>query len=109
MKASIPEVTVETPTFRNIHISTIIRKGSGRAMLFYGLPDMPIRKVTVKNVIISDAIEGVVISQAEGVVLENIHIETKGHTLNVKNAKNLNIDGKTYSAIGAEGKVMNFK
>ena len=47
--------------------------------------------------------------EAEGVVLENIHIETKGHTLNVKNAKNLNIDGKTYSAIGAEGKVMNFK
>ena len=79
------------------------------AMFFNGLPEMPIRNVTVKNVSISDAKEGVVISQAEGVVLENIHIETKGHTLNVKNAKNLNIDGKTYSAIGAEGKVMNFK
>ena len=109
MKASIPEVTVETPSFRNIHISNIICKGSGRAMFFNGLPEMPIRNVTVKNVIISDAKEGVVISQAEGVVLENIRIETKGHTLNVKNAKNLNIDGKTYSAIGAEGKVMNFK
>ena len=79
------------------------------AMFFNGLPEMPIRNVTVKNVIISDAKEGVVISQAEGVVLENIRIETKGHTLNVKNAKNLNIDGKTYSAIGVEGKVMNFK
>ena len=79
------------------------------AMFFNGLPEMPIRNVTVKNVIISDAKEGGVISQAEGVVLENIRIETKGHTLNVKNAKNLNIDGKTYSAIGAEGKVMNFK
>ena len=109
MKASIPEVTVETPSFRDIHISNIICKSSGRAMFFNGLPEMPIRNVTVKNVIISDAKEGVVISQAEGVVLENIHIETKGHTLNVKNAKNLNIDGKTYSAIGAEGKVMNFK
>ena len=63
-------------------------------MFFNGLPEMPIRNVTVKNVIISDAKEGVVISQAEGVVLENIHIETKGHTLNVKNAKNLTVDGK---------------
>lgn len=70
MKASIPEVTVETPSFRNIHISNIICKGSGRAMFFNGLPEMPIRNVTVKNVIISDAKEGVVISQAEGVVLE---------------------------------------
>ena len=65
MKASIPEVTVETPSFRNIHISNIICKGSGRAMFFNGLPEMPIRNVTVKNVIISDAKEGVVISQAD--------------------------------------------
>ena len=109
MKASIPEVTVETPSFRNIHISNIICKGSGRAMFFNGLPELPIRNVTVKNVIISDAKEGVVISQAEGGVLENIRIETKGHTLNVKNANNLNIDGKTYSAIGAVGKVLDLK
>ena len=58
-------------------------------MFFNGLPEMPIRNVTVKDVIINDAKEGVVISQAEGVTLENIRIETKGHTLDVKNAKNL--------------------
>jgi polygalacturonase len=108
MKTAVPQVTVETPSFRDIHISNIICKGSGRAMFFNGLPEMPIRNVTVKDVIINDAKEGVVISQAEGVTLENIRIETKGHTLDVKNAKNLKVDGKVYSAIGAEGKMLDF-
>jgi hypothetical protein len=40
--------------------------------------------------------------------LEYIHIETKGHTLDVKYAKNLKVDGKVYS-IDAEGKVLDFK
>ena len=78
-------------------------------MFFNGLPEMPIRNVTVKNVIISDAKEGVVISQAEGVELENIHIETKGHTLNVKNAKNLTVDGKVYEELGAKGQILSLK
>ena len=108
MKTAIPPVTEETPAFRNIHISNIVCRGSGRAMFFNGLPEMPIRNVTVKDVIINDAKEGVVISQAEGVTLENIRIETKGHTLDVKNAKNLKVDGKVYSAIGAEGKMLDF-
>ena len=108
MKTAVPQVTVETPSFRDIHISNIICKGSGRAMFFNGLPEMPIKNVTVKDVIINDAKEGVVISQAKGVTLENIHIETKGHTLDVKNAKNLKVDGKVYSAIGAEGKMLDF-
>ena len=104
----VPPVTEETPAFRNIHISNIVCRGSGRAMFFNGLPEMPIRNVTIKDVIINDAKEGVVISQAEGVTLENIRIETKGHTLDVKNAKNLKVDGKVYSAIGAEGKMLDF-
>ncbi len=70
---------------------------------------MPIKNVTVKDVIISDAKEGVVISQAEGVTLENIRIDTQGHTLDVKNAKELKVDGKVYSTIGAEGKLLDFK
>ena len=78
-------------------------------MFFNGLPEMPIKNVTVKDVIINDAKEGVVISQAEGVTLENIRIATKGHTLNVKNAKNLKVDGKVYTTIGTEGKVLDFK
>lgn len=108
MQAAIPPVTVETPSFRDIHISNIICKGSGRAMFFNGLPEMPIKNVTVKDVIISDAKEGIIISQAQGVTLKNIRIETKGNTLKVKNAKELKVEGKEYPVIDAKGKTLDF-
>ncbi len=108
MKASIPPVTVETPAFRDIHISNIICKGAGRAMFFNGLPEMPIRNVTVKNVTISDAKEGVVISQAEGITFENIRIETSGEELNVKSVKELKIDGKSHKMIDSKGAKLSF-
>ena len=105
-------VTEETPAFRDIHISNVYCKGSGRAMFFNGLPEMPIRNVTVKNVVITEAAEGAVISQAEDVQLENIRIETKkkgGHTLQMKNAKKIKVDGKTYKEADAKGTNLNFK
>ena len=59
MKTAIPPVTEETPAFRDIHISNVICRGSGRAMFFNGLPEMPIRNVTVKNVVMTEATDGV--------------------------------------------------
>ena len=111
MKTAIPPVTEETPAFRDIHISNIICRGSGRAMFFNGLPEMPIRNVTVKNVVMTEATDGVVISQADGVTLENIYVEsTKGkNILNVKSARNLKVDGETYEEIDAKGQILNFK
>lgn len=95
----VPAVTEETPAFRDIHISNIYCKGSGRAMFFNGLPEMPIENVTVKNVVISDAKEGVVISQAVNVALENVQVEAKNGTpLTIKNAKNIQVDGTVYNA-----------
>lgn len=97
MKATVPPVTIETPSFRDIHISNIYCKGAGRALFLNGLPEMPIKNVTVKNVVISDAQEGAVISQADGVTLENIRISTrKGQqpALRVKDARNTKVDGQ---------------
>lgn len=111
MKTAIPPVTEETPAFRNIHISNIVCRGSGRAMFFNGLPEMPISNITVKNVVMTEATDGVVISQVDGVTLENIYVESsKGNNiLNVKNAKNLTVDGKTYEEISAKGEFLSFK
>ncbi|MDR0745791.1 MAG: glycoside hydrolase family 28 protein [Mediterranea sp.] len=102
-------VTEETPAFRNIHISNVYCKGSGRAMFFNGLPEMPIENITVKDVVISDAKEGVVISQAVNVTLENIKIEAKkGSPLRISNAKGIRVDGETYNA-GHKLETLNFK
>ncbi len=109
-KIDLMPVSIETPAFRNIHISNIYCKGAGRAMFFNGLPEMPIQDVTVKDVIISDATEGAVISQADGVIMNNIKIITKkGPTLQAKNTKNLRVDGTLYKDIDFKGKTMEFK
>ena len=102
-KANIPPVTVETPAFRDIHISHVICKGAGRAMFFNGLPEMPINNVSVKNVVISDAKEGIVISQTKGVILENVRIETEGDVLQIKNAEDVKVTGKTYETKTSKG------
>lgn len=110
MKTDIPPVTEETPSFRNIHISNIYCKGSGRAMFFNGLPEMPISNVTVKNVVMTDAKEGAVISRANGVVMENFKIVTTGGDLvKVKNSKDITINGESYKEIDNEGKVINLQ
>lgn len=102
-------VTEETPSFRDIHISNVYCKGSGRAMFFNGLPEMPIQNVTVRDVVISDAKEGVVISQATNVVMENIKIEAKkGAPLRISNAKDITVDGETYN-VGNKLETLSFK
>ena len=110
-KTDLPPVTEETPAFKDIHITNVNCKGSGRAMFFNGLPEMPIRNITVKNVVITDAAEGAVISQADGVTLDNIYIETQsnGPTLQMKNAKNIRIDGKLHKQVDAQGTNLTLK
>lgn len=111
MKTAIPPVTEETPSFRNIHISNIVCRGSGRAMFFNGLPEMPISNVTVKNVIMTEATDGVVISQVDGVTLENVYVESaKGdNILNAKSAKGLKVNGTIYEEIDAKGRTLSLK
>ena len=110
-KNDLPAVTEETPAFRNIHISNVYSKRSGRAIFFNGLPEMPIENVTVKNVIMSEAKEGVFLSQTKNVTLENVVIETTTpqSELNIRNSKDLTIDGRTYEDVDAKGIQMDFK
>lgn len=98
MKANVPPVTEETPAFRNIHISEVVCKGAGRAMFFNGLPEMPIDNISVKDVVISQAKEGIVISQAKSVSIDNVRIEAKkGENLVIRNAYNVKVNGQEYN------------
>ncbi|NDV66898.1 glycoside hydrolase family 28 protein [Bacteroides sp. 224] len=100
--------TEETPAFRNIHISNVYCKGSGRAIFFNGLPEMPIDNVTVKDVVITDAKEGVVISQARNVTLDNIHIKAKeGADLQMRNVNNVKVEGELRN-IGNKAETFSF-
>lgn len=96
MKTAIPLVTEETPAFRDIYISGITANGVGRAMFFNGLPEMPIRNIDIKDVQITNAKAGIVISQAENVTIDNANVETEGEVLKVRFAKNVKVNGEEF-------------
>ena len=96
MKTAIPPVTEETPAFRDIYISGITANGVGRAMFFNGLPEMPIRNIDIKDVQITNAKAGIVISQVENVTIDNANVETKGEVLKVRFAKNVKVNGEEF-------------
>ena len=66
-------VTEETPIFRNIDIQDIVCNGAGRAMEFNGLPEMPIKGIKLKNIVIK-AKKDATFTNAEDITKENIHI-----------------------------------
>lgn len=96
MKTAIPPVTEETPAFRDIYISGITANGVGRAMFFNGLPEKPIRNIDIKDVQITNAKAGIVISQAENVTIDNANVETEGEVLKVRFAKNVKVNGEEF-------------
>ena len=66
-------VTEETPIFRNIDIQNIVCNGAGRAMEFNGLPEMPIKGINLKNIVIK-AKKDATFTNAEDITKENIQI-----------------------------------
>ena len=106
----VPPVTEETPSFRNIYISNIACKGSGRAIFFNGLPEMPIQNINIDQIVVTDAKEGIVLSQADSVKINNVTIRTlqPSPTVRMKNVQNITINGKSYKDIDAKGEELNF-
>ena len=69
-------VTEETPIFRNIDIQDIVCNGAGRAMEFNGLPEMPIKGINLKNIVIT-AKKDATFTNCEDITKENINIKVQ--------------------------------
>lgn len=106
----VPPVTEETPAFRNIYINNVVCKGSGRAIFFNGLPEMPIENIYLEDITMSDAKEGAVLNQAKGVVIKNLKIETKkaSPTVRLMNVKDVTVNGVKTDKVGEAGKELTF-
>ena len=61
------------PIYRNIYIKNIICDGANQAMLFIGLPEMPIHNIFFKNIIIF-ANKGAEFNNTRNIVQENVNI-----------------------------------
>jgi DNA sulfur modification protein DndE len=78
-ETNFPPVTEETPQFRDIHIENVICRGAKNAIVLQGLPEMPLRDITLKNVSIK-AQNGVAVIDAEKIAFENVRVENQSGT-----------------------------
>ncbi len=88
--APVPPVTEGTPVFRNILFEDIVSRGSEAAFTLRGLPEMPLRDITFRDVSLSAA-RGADLAYAEGIVFERVRIRPAAgdavKTTEVKNSK----------------------
>ena len=88
-------ITDGTPIFRNFQISNVECQGAGSAILFRGLPEMPIGKIDMDHVHIT-ADHGVSITDAADITLRDVKVEcTASPALIMQNVSSLITDGFT--------------
>ena len=91
-ETNFPPATEETPQFRDIHLENITCRGAKNAIVLEGLPEMPIRDISLKNVSITSQL-GVSVTDAENISFENVRVENKtGETLKTFRVKNSKLE-----------------
>ncbi|MFQ5810862.1 MAG: glycosyl hydrolase family 28 protein, partial [Armatimonadota bacterium] len=81
-----------TPQFRNIHMSDVIVTDSRRAALIEGLPEMPIRDISLSNIVVESAGSGIRCWTATGVALSNVVVNPdRGPALIMENVRDIEI------------------
>ena len=70
---SVPPVDEGTPVFRNILFEDIVSRGSKAAFTLRGLPEMPLRDITFRDVSLS-ATRGADLANAHGIIFERVSI-----------------------------------
>jgi hypothetical protein len=62
-----------TPFFHDFHFENVTATGSQVAAVVYGLPESPVKKLTMKNIRLAGA-RGMTISDAQDVVLDGVAV-----------------------------------
>ncbi|PTQ97873.1 pectate lyase-like protein [Mucilaginibacter yixingensis] len=89
-KVDIPAVDEGTPQFRNFYIDGLTCDGAERAMLIRGLPEMSIKNIFLKNVIIK-ADRGADIIEAQNIKLDDVQLICKNSNplINIENSQSV--------------------
>ena len=82
-----------TPQFRDIVLSRILCRGADRAVMLEGLPEMPIKGITLDDIRIT-ARRGLATQDAEAITLRSIDIRpANGPVVAVRDSRNVSIEG----------------
>ena len=92
-------VTATTPQFRNVFIRNVVCDGADRAVLINGLPEMPVRDVTLSNVSVSSR-KGLFIIDADSIQLLGCSIIPQGGpVMTITQARNVTLQGGSFPRI----------
>ncbi len=86
-------VTEATPQFQHFNFTNIVCDGAAKALFVRGLPEMPVKDITLNNVFIKSR-AGIYLQEAQGVQITGATILHTDRTpvLTLKNATNISID-----------------
>ncbi|MCF3109690.1 glycoside hydrolase family 28 protein [Niabella sp. CC-SYL272] len=98
-KAETLPVDETTPQFRNIDIRNVYVNGAQRAVFMRGLPEMPVKNISIRNAVFQ-ARQGISIQEAAGIRFEYIKVlsEDTDPVIDLINAKDIAFDRFTYKA-----------
>jgi hypothetical protein len=108
IEESLPEVTEETPQFKNIYIKNVHCKGAYQAVYLQGLPEMNLENVHLENLMM-EAENGLMCIDANGIKIKDLQLKTSqspGMTFyNSKNVSisNLDLSESTTSSLSIKG------
>ncbi len=87
-----PAANEGTPQFRNIFLKDIICRGAARAVALEGLPEMPVRNISLEDVVISSR-RGFICREADGVTLKRVSILAEdGPLFQVEQGRNIRLE-----------------
>ena len=78
----------------------MICKEAGRVVFLNGLPEMPIENISIKNMVVTGAKQGIVINKVAKISIENVDIETPDDSMiQIENTTDITINGKELGTI----------
>jgi len=80
-----------TPRFQDFDLRNIVCDGASRAVLIDGLPEMPVKNITMTNLSIA-ARSSCLLQDAEGIVMDSVRLSfNKGAAFDIHNCSNVSI------------------
>lgn len=91
-KVQLLPVTVETPIFRDFHISNVVCDGASKAIFVRGLPEMNISDIFMDHITIK-ADQGVDIQEAKNIKISDLQIHSKNNNplFNIQNGNGVEL------------------
>ena len=88
VSATVPPVDEGTPEFRRMLIENIVSRDAGATLVLRGLPEKPLRDITLRDVSVSGA-KGADLAYCDGIVFERVQVRAaSGEPLKTEEVKN---------------------